>query len=75
MVLLLRQEMKGELRKAFMAITQRCNLLRSVTKALFTQRPHANLTSGLMYFHGRDQLRRPVWLPVLSSSHKPFFEL
>ena len=48
LVLLLRQGMKGEPRKAFRAITQRCNLLRSVTKALFTQRPHANLTSGLM---------------------------
>ena len=53
LVLLLRQGMKGAPRKAFMAITQRCNLLRSVANALFTQKLHANFTSGLMYFHGR----------------------
>ena len=45
-----------------MAITQRCNLLRSVANALFTQKLHANFTSGLMYFHGRDRLRRRVLL-------------
>ena len=62
LVLLLGQGMKGAPRKAFMAITQRCNLLRSVANALFTQKLHANFTSGLMYFHGRDRLRRRVFL-------------
>jgi len=54
------QDMKGDPEKAFMAITQRYNFLRSVTNALSEQKLQANLASGFMYFHGRDKLQRPV---------------